>query len=314
MARYVARQFISSMPVLLVVIVTVFLLIHLTPGDPAAVMLGSMATPDQVAVLRHDLGFDQPLIVQFLRWVGELLHGNLGRSIYFHESVVHTLYEHAGPTMSLTLLALSIALILAIPSGICAAWFRGSLLDPAFMSASLLGTSIPNFWLALVLILLFAVKLGWLPVAGYSPLADGAGPWFSHILLPAFVLAVQQAGIIARMLRDGMIEVLHQPFIVTARSKGLAQRVVLGRHALPNAAIPTATVIGTSLTALLGGAVVTETVFNIPGIGQLVVDSIARRDYPIVQGVVLFVAVVYVFVNIGVDVVYAAIDPRIRYA
>jgi peptide/nickel transport system permease protein len=313
MAAYIARRLLSLIPVLFVVGAVVFALIHLTPGDPAAVIAGPGATPDQILTLRRELGLDAPLAVQFARWFAGALTGNFGNSLYFNEPVVTTLLTHAAPTVSLTGLAFAFALVIAVPTGVFAAVQRDSVLDRAFVSVSLLGISIPNFWLALILIMVFAVRVQWFPVAGYVPPDQGWWPWLRALILPAFVLAAQQAGIIARILRDGMLDVLAAPYIQTARGKGLTERRVILRHALPNALIPTATVIGTSLAALLGGAVVTETVFTIPGIGELVVDSIGRRDYPVVQGVVLLVAIVYVVVNLIVDVSYTVLDPRIRY-
>ncbi|WP_103104915.1 ABC transporter permease [Brevibacillus reuszeri] len=313
MLQYVMRRLISLIPVLLVVGIVVFAVIHLTPGDPAAVILGETATPEQVEQLRETLGLNEPLPVQFFSWFGQSLTGNLGQSVFSGEPVLLLIGERLGPTVSLTLLASCLSLIIAIPSALLAVWKRNSSLDPAFMSVTMLGVSVPNFWLALLLILGFAVTLRWLPVAGYVPISEGFWPWLSHLLLPAVVLSVQQAGLIARMLRDGMLEVMHQDYIRTARAKGLKERLVLMRHALSNAMIPTTTVIGASVAGLLGGAVVTETIFAIPGLGQLIVDSISRRDYPVLQGSILFVAGVYVFVNLLVDLVYAALDPRIRY-
>jgi peptide/nickel transport system permease protein len=311
---YLARRILALVPVLLVVGIVVFLLIHLTPGDPAAVILGDSATPARIASLRHELGLDRPLLEQFLSWLGAAVRGDLGNSIFFHQSVVSTIEEHVGPTASLALLAFVMGLLIAIPSALLAVWKRNSFLDPLFMSGSLIGVSLPNFWLSLMLISLFAVNLGWVPVSGYVPLAKGVGPWFSHLILPAFVLAIQQAGLIARMLRDGMLEILHQDYIRTARAKGAPERLVLMKHAFRNALIPTVTVVGSSLAALLGGAVVTEVVFAIPGVGNLIVQSISRRDFPVITGAVMFIALVYVVVNLLVDVVYSALDPRVQYS
>jgi peptide/nickel transport system permease protein len=311
---YLARRILALVPVLLVVGIVVFLLIHLTPGDPAAVILGDSATPARIASLRHELGLDKPLLEQFLTWGWAALRGDLGNSIFFHQSVVTTIGDHVGPTASLALLAFVMGLLIAIPSALLAVWKRSTFLDPLFMSASLIGVSLPNFWLSLMLISLFAVNLGWLPVSGYVPLANGVGPWLSHLILPAFVLAIQQAGLIARMLRDGMLEILHQDYIRTARAKGAPENLVLMKHAFRNALIPTVTVVGSSLAALLGGAVVTEVVFAIPGVGNLIVQSISHRDFPVVTGAVMFIALVYVVVNLLVDVVYSALDPRVQYS
>lgn len=313
MTGFIIRRVILLIPVLVVVGVVIFLLIHLTPGDPAAVILGDTATPDQVKQLRQELGLERPLIVQLFAWFGQALTGDLGVSIYSGEPVLQMILNRMGPTISLTVLATIMGISIALPIAVLAVWNRGSFLDPAFMSVALLGLSIPNFWLALVLILLLGVYLQVLPTAGYVPLSQGLWPWLSHLLLPAFVLAVQQSALIARMLRDGMLEVINQDFIRTAWSKGLTERVVLMRHAFSNAMIPTTTVIGLSLAQLLGGAVVTEQIFVIPGLGNLLIDSIAQRDFPTVQGIILFVALVYVVVNLVTDLAYAVLDPRIRY-
>lgn len=313
MLQYIGRRLLALIPVLIVVGVIVFTIIHLTPGDPASVILGESATQEEVDQLRQALGLDQPLMSQFITWIGQVATGNLGTSVFSGEPVAQTIIDRLGPTVSLAIVACIVSLCIAIPTAILAVWKRDSVLDPAFMSITLLGVSIPNFWLALLLILLFAVVLRWLPVAGYVPISEGVWPWLSHLILPAVVLSVQQAGIISRMLRDGMLDIMHQDFIRTARAKGLKERVVLIKHTLSNAMIPTTTVIGASIAGLLGGAVVTETIFAIPGIGGLIVESIARRDYPVLQGTVLFVATVYVIVNLVVDLAYAVLDPRIRY-
>ena len=313
MRRYALRRLASLVPVLAVVGVVVFSLVHLTPGDPARVMLGQSASPEQIAQLQSDLGLDKPLPVQFLAWVGDVLTGDLGTSVYSSSPVLDIIMDRLGPTVSLTLLSMLIALLIAIPSAVLAVWKRGSLLDPAFMSVSLVGISIPNFWLGIVLILIFPVTLGWLPVSGYAPVSAGLWPWLNHLLLPAVALSAQVSGLIARMLRDGMLEVVHQNYVRTAHAKGLTERLVLTKHVFFNAMIPTTTVIGVCFASLLGGAVVIETIFAIPGVGGLVVESISRRDYPVLQGTVLFIAVVYVVVNLLVDLFYAVLDPRIRY-
>lgn len=313
MGRYVARRVMSLIPVLTVVGVVVFSLVHLTPGDPARVMLGQSASPERIAQLRQELGLDDPLPLQFLFWARDVVSGDLGVSIYSGTPVAEIIATRIGPTASLTLLSMLFGLLIAIPSAMLAVWKRDSLWDPAFMSVSLVGISIPNFWLGIVLILIFPVTLGWLPVSGYVPLSAGLWPWLSHLLLPAIALSAQVAGLIARMLRDGMLEVINRSFIRTARAKGVTERIVLARHAFFNAMIPTTTVIGISFAGLLGGAVVIESIFAIPGVGSLVVESIARRDYPVLQGTVLFVAVMYVVVNLLVDLLYAVLDPRIRY-
>ncbi len=313
MSRYVAGRLAALLPVLLVVGATAFLLLHMIPGDPASVMLGPDASAAQVAHLRWALGLDRPLYVQLALWFGRLLRGDLGDSIFLRQTVAQSIWQHLGPTVGLTALAELLAIGVAIPSGVLAAWKRNSRFDQAFMSAVLLGVSVPSFWMGLNLILVFAVAARWFPVAGYESPLRGVGPWLQHLVLPAVALAFTQAGLIARMARDATIEVLDEDFIRTARSKGVAEGWVLIKHALRNSLIPTVTVIGTSLANLLSGAVVVESVFVMPGIGNLVIQSISRRDYPVIEGVVLFVAVVYVLVNLLVDLLYAVIDPRIRY-
>lgn len=313
MARYIAGRLAAVVPVLAVVGVTVFLLIHLIPGDPASIMLGPDASVSQVNQLRHELGLDRPLWVQFGLWLERLLRGDLGESIFLNQQVTRAIWEHLGPTVSLTALAEVLALLVAIPSGVLAAWKRESRFDQAFMMIAVLGVSIPSFWTGLNLIALFAVAIRLFPVAGYVSPSHSLGSWVGSLLLPAVALAFTQAGLIARIARDSTIDVLDEEYIRTARSKGLGELRVLARHAFRNAFIPTLTVIGTGLATLLGGAVVVETVFVLPGIGNLVVQSISRRDYPVIEGIVLFVATGYVVINLLVDLLYAAIDPRIRY-
>jgi peptide/nickel transport system permease protein len=312
-ARYAAGRLVALVPVLAVVGVTVFLLIHLIPGDPASVILGPEASQAQIAQLRTALGLDRPLYVQLGLWVGHVLRGDLGRSVFLQQSVTRAIWTHLGPTLSLTALAEAMALAVAIPSGIVAAWKRHTRFDQGFMMLVLLGVSMPSFWTGLNLIALFAVALRLFPVAGYVSPAHGVGPWLASLMLPAVALAFTQAGLVARMARDATIDVLDEDYIRTARSKGVREPRILARHAFRNALIPTLTVVGTSLANLLSGAVVVETVFVLPGIGALVVQSIGRRDYPVIEGVVLFVALVYVVVNLAVDLLYAALDPRITY-
>lgn len=313
MARYAAGRVLALVPVLAVVGVTVFLLIHLIPGDPASVILGPEASQAQIAQLRTALGLDRPVYVQLALWFERVLRGDLGESIFLRQPVARAIWNHLGPTVSLTVLAELLALAIAIPSGVLAAWKRHTRFDQGFMMFVLLGVSIPSFWTGLNLIALFAVAVRVFPVAGYVPPAQGFGLWLGSLVLPAAALAFTQAGLVARMARDATIDVLDEDYIRTARSKGVREPRVLTRHAFRNALIPTMTVVGTSLANLLGGAVVVETVFVLPGLGNLIVQSISRRDYPVIEGVVLFVALVYVVVNLGVDLLYAALDPRITY-
>lgn len=313
MLQYIIRRLVSLIPVLLIVGIIVFMVVHLTPGNPAIVMLGQEATKTQIEQLEENLGLNEPLPMQFVHWIGHAAEGDLGQSIYSDEPVTRVIFSHLGPTVSLTILSMIMTLLISLPSAILAVWKRKGILDPIFMSVSLLGVSIPEFWFALLLILGFAVLLPLFPVAGYVSISQGIWPWLHHLLLPAFVLSAVEVGLIARMLRDGMLEGIHQDYTRTARAKGLKERRVLTKHVFFNAMIPTTTVIGTAVASLLGGAVIAETIFTIPGIGQLLIDSIHRRDYPVIQGIVLFIAVIYVFVNLLVDLVYAVLDPRIRY-
>ncbi|RXT07170.1 nickel ABC transporter permease [Ammoniphilus sp. CFH 90114] len=310
---YVLKRVSSLLPVLLVVAVVVFVIIHLTPGDPASVILGSQATEEELAKLREQLGLNLPIYLQFLQWFGGVLIGDLGYSIIMRMPVSEAIWEHLGPTVSLTLLAEGIAILVAIPLGIAAARNRGSWMDQMLMMTALVGISLPSFWIGLTLILIFAVQLGWLPSSGYQPLSNGLVNHFKYLILPAITLGIMQAALIARITRSSMLEVMNENYIRTAEAKGLKQRKVIYKHALRNAFVPILTIIGLSFATLIGGAVVTETVFNIPGIGKLVVNSVVKRDYPVIQGAVLMIAGAYVFINLIVDILYAYIDPRIRF-
>lgn len=313
MGRYLVKRIASLVPVLLVVAVVDFILIHLTPGDPAAVILGSQATEEELAKLREQLGLNLPIYIRFGQWIAGVLQGDLGWSIFMNMPVTQAIREHLGPTVSLTLLAEAIAILFAIPLGVMAANRRGTWMDQSFMMVALLGISLPSFWIGLNLILLFAVQLNWLPAAGYQPLSSGIVNHLKYLLLPAISLGIMQEALIARMTRSSMLEVLSQNYIRTAEAKGLKLRMVTYKHALRNAFIPILTVIGLSFATLIGGAVVTETVFNIPGIGKLIVNSVLRRDYEVIQGTVLMIAAAYVLINLLVDLLYAYIDPRVRY-
>lgn len=313
MGRFILRRLGSLVPVLLIVGVVSFTIIHLIPGNPADVILGNDATAEQVRQLSHQLGLDRPLLGQFFAWITSALGGNLGNSIFYDEPVLHVIATHFLPTLYESVLSTLLSLAIAWPTGLIAAWRRNSWLDRMFMSVSLLGVSIPSFWLGLMMILLFAVTLGWLPVTGYLSPSQGLAPFFSHIALPVIVLSAGQAAIIARMLRDGVIENLSRPYVRTARAKGASETEVLIRHAMPNSLIPTLTVVGTSFATLLSGVVVVEVIFGIPGLGNLIIQAIENRDYPLVEGIALAFALFYVVVNLIVDVSYALVDPRIRY-
>jgi peptide/nickel transport system permease protein len=310
---YLLRRLAAILPVLAVVVTMVFLLIHLIPGDPVSVMLGPDATPSQIEATRKGLGLDRPIHEQLLGFYLRILRGDLGQSYFLDRPVSQALWERAEPTMVLMLSALLVAVAIGVPSGTIAAAYRGSAWDRGLMLVSLLGVCIPGFWLSLNFIYFFAVRLGWLPAAGYvSVFIDPVGA-MRYMVLPAFSLGFNQSALIARISRSCMLEVLQQDYIRTARAKGLSHRVVTWVHAFRNALVPVVTVIGITTAVLIGGAVVTEIVFNIPGLGRLIISAILRRDYPVVQGVVLVTATAYVLINLGVDLLYALIDPRIRY-
>lgn len=312
MKSYILQRLLSLIPVLLVVAVVVFFIVHLAPGDPAAVMLGPEASPQDVEQLREDLGLNKPIYEQFTTWFLGLFSGNLGMSLYMKKPVLEAFMDHLGPTLSLSVLAQGISILIALPFGIIAANKRGTGTDRTFMILALLGISLPSFLLGLLLILLFGVKLQWLPVAGYQPLSEGLWNHLKFLILPAISLGAIQAALIARMTRSSMLDILSMNFIKTAHAKGVKERVVIYKHALRNAFIPILTVIGQTFGTLVAGAVVTETVFNLPGIGQLIVHSIVRRDYAVIQGTVLLIAVSYVLINLIVDLLYGIVDPRVR--
>jgi peptide/nickel transport system permease protein len=296
-----------------VVAFVVFLLLYLTPGDPAAILAGDAATNDDIRRIREQLGLDQPFLVRFGSWAWALLHGDLGVSIFTNLPVTQLIGQRIEPTLSLTLCTLVIAVLVAVPLGVVAAARAGSWIDRAVMALSVAGFSVPVFVLAYVLILVFSIELDWLPVQGYAPIREGVLEWARHLVLPSAALGTVYIALIARMTRAAMLDVLAQDYVRTAQAKGLAPGAVLIRHALKNAAVPIATVIGIGIALLIGGAIVTETVFALPGIGRLTVDAILRRDYPIIQGVVLIFSAAYVLINLAVDMSYMFFDPRIRY-
>jgi len=315
MLAFVVRRLAALVPVLFVVAVFVFSLIHITPGDPAAYMLGPSASSAEVEHLRGVLGLNLPLYQQFVIWLGHALRGDLGQSIFMGIPVSVSIAQRLEPTFLLTLLAVIFMVAIGIPAGTLAATRRNTLADQAVMALAVLGLSVPSFWLGLNLILLVGVKLRWLPVAGYVPLAQG-GVWASvrTLLMPAVSLGFINAALIARITRSSMLDVLGLDFVRTARAKGLPRAAVIWRHALANAILPVLTAVGNTFTVLLGGLVVTEQVFAIPGVGQLVINAVLRRDYPVIQGAVLYVVTLYIVINIGLDVLYAAADPRIKYS
>lgn len=313
MKEYLLRRILALAPVMFVVATLVFVLMHLTPGDPVSAMLGMDASPTDVARMRSRLDLDQPLYVQYALWMGKVVRGNLGESIFLQVPVMAAVLERLEPTLLLTLLAIAFAVGVGIPAGVISATRFGSLADQGIMVVALLGVSMPDFWLGLNLIFLIAVKFGWLPVAGYVALSTD---WFAtlrYLIMPAFCLGFIQSALIARMTRAVMLDTLAQDYIRTGHAKGLSRQCVVYKHALKNAMIPTLTVIGITFAILMGGAIVIETVFNIPGVGRLLVQSVVRRDYPVIQGVVLLIAGAYVLINLMVDVAYAYLDPRIKY-
>ena len=296
-----------------VVAFVVFLLLYLTPGDPAAILAGDAATSEDIAKIREKLGLDDPFLERFGQWLGRLVRGDLGVSIFTNLPVTHLIGQRIEPTLSLTLCTLVISVLVAVPLGVVAAARAGSWLDRAVMAFSVAGFSVPVFVIAYILIMVFSIELEWLPVQGYRPIKEGLWEWARHLILPSIALGTVYIALIARMTRAAMLDVLAQDYVRTAQAKGLAPPAVLIRHALKNAAVPIATVVGIGIALLIGGAIVTETVFALPGIGRLTVDAILRRDYPIIQGVVLIFSAAYVLINLAVDLSYMFFDPRIRY-
>ena len=313
MIRYVIRRLLSTVVVMAVVAFVVFSLLYLTPGDPAAVIAGDIATDEDIRRIRASLGLDEPFLLRFGHWVWGLLHGDLGTSIFTNLPVAHLIGQRVGPTLSLTLCTLVVAIVVAVPLGVVAAARAGRWIDRAVMAFSVLGFSVPVFVIAYGLILTLSVQFDLLPVQGYRNLSDGVWEWLRHLILPSIALGTVYVALIARMTRASMLDVLAQDYIRTAEAKGLAPDQVLIGHALKNAAIPVVTTIGVGVALLISGAIVTETVFALPGIGRLTVDAILRRDYPVIQGVILVFSAVYVLVNFAVDLSYVLFDPRVRY-
>ncbi|MEC0309293.1 ABC transporter permease [Paenibacillus lautus] len=312
MLAYITKRLLSLIPVLAVVTIAIFLIIHITPGDPAAAILGMEASEEEIQQLNQDMGLDRPILEQYTSWVTNVFKGDLGDSIFMNQPVSEAIAEHVTPTLSLAILAQVIAIILAIPFGIIAAYKRGSIADYTLMGISLLGMALPSFLLGLFLMLFVGVKLQWLPVAGYEPLSSGLWEHMKYLILPGISLGTIQAALITRMTRSSMLEVLNLNFIKTARSKGLHEMKVLFKHAFRSAFLPILTVIGQTFGTLVTGAVVVEAIFNIPGLGQLILNSIARRDFAVIQGVVLVVTLMYVTINLIIDLLYGAVDPRVR--
>ena len=313
MTRYVATRIAGMVVVMLIVAVLVFSITRFAPGDPAAVMLGEQATAADIAQLRASYGLDKPVPVQFLYWLSELARGNLGQSIFLQRPVTQALAERAEPTFFLTLFSIVVAMLIGVPCGVAAAVWRGKLVDQAFSGFAMLGASIPSFWLGLILMQIFAVRLGWFPVAGYGDPGVPITDRLHHLILPAIVLGIVNSALILRFTRASMLDVLGEDHIRTARAKGVSESRVVLHHALRNALIPVITVVGLTFALLIGGAIVTETVFGLPGIGNLVVSAVLRRDYPVIQGALLVIAGLYVLINLLIDLLYLAIDPRVKY-
>jgi peptide/nickel transport system permease protein len=310
---YIVRRLLATIPVMGVVALFVFALLHLTPGDPAVLIAGELATDADIAAIRAKLGLDQPFHVQLATWIWSLLRGDLGISIFTNMPVTRLIEQRLEPTLMLSLTTLIVSIVIALPLGIVSAWKAGTWIDTAVMSFAVFGFSVPVFVLGFVLILVFSLQLDWFPVQGYTSISEGFGPFIRNITLPSVALGMIYAALIARITRASMLEVLSQDYIRTADAKGLATFDVLIRHGLKNAAVPIVTVIGIGIALLISGVVVTETVFAIPGLGRLTVDAIVKRDYPIVQGMVLLFSGIYVLINLLVDLSYTLLDPRIRY-
>jgi peptide/nickel transport system permease protein len=313
MLSYILRRLLATIPVMLVVAVLVFLMLRLTPSDPAAIIAGDNANAEQVAAIRQKLGLDQPMLTQFFIWMGKLLQGDLGESFFFKKTVAALIADRIEPTLALSLFTITLAVLIAVPLGVIAAYNQGTLIDRIVMGFSVLGFSVPVFVIGYGLIYLFAIHLNWFPVQGYQRLAEGVGGFLHRLFLPALTLSVIYIALIARMTRTSVLEVLSEDYIRTARAKGQIERIVLFRHALRNAAVPIVTVIGLGIALLIGGVVVTESVYTIPGLGRLTVDAVLARDYPTIQAVILLFSFVYVLINLAVDLLYTLLDPRIRY-
>ena len=313
MFAFLVKRIAATVPVLFIVAVLVFLLLRLTPGDPATIIAGDAASPENVAKIRENLGLSKPLIAQFGIWFGNVLAGDLGESYFFKVKVSTLIMQRIEPTLALSFCTILIAVLVAVPLGVLAAWKQGGWLDRMLMGFSVMGFSIPVFVLAYILIWVVSLKLGWLPVQGYERLSGGFLPFIRHLILPSVTLSVIYIALIARVTRASVQDVLSEDYIRTARAKGLPENRVLIGHALANAAVPIITVIGIGIALLIGGVVVTESVYGIPGLGRLTVDAVLARDFPTIQGVILFFSFVYVLINLLVDLSYLVFDPRIRY-
>jgi peptide/nickel transport system permease protein len=310
---YILQRLLTLLPTLFVPLLLVFILLHLAPGDPASVMLGANATPEQVQALRQEMGLDQPLIVQLVKWLKTLATLDLGESIFLRKPVIDVILERVQPTALLTGYAMVIAVAVGMTAGIVAAVNRNRPLDQAAMGIAMIGVSMPEFWFGLMLILVFAAQLRWFPVAGYIPPSVSLAGCLYTLTLPALSVGLIQAAFIARITRSSMLDVVHEDYVRTAQAKGLPRRTIILKHALRNALVPILTVIGITFAVLMGGAIAVESVFNLPGIGRLLISAVARRDYPLIQGIVLFTSIAFIVINLLVDILYSLVDPRVRY-
>lgn len=313
MLGYVVQRVLATIPVMGVVALIVFFLLRLSTGDPAIIMAGDAASEAQLEQMRHQMGLDRPIVVQFFIWAGQLLTGDLGISLHSKIPVSEMIASRVGPSLALSLSTIAFSIAVAVPLGVLAAWSHGTLLDRAVMAFSVLGFSTPIFVTGYVLIFFFSVRLGWFPVHGYTPLAEGVGPFLRGLALPTIALSTIYIALIARITRSSILEVLGEDYIRTARAKGASEAIVFLRHALRNAAVPIVTIVGIGAAFLISGVVVTESVFNIPGLGRMVVESVLARDYPLIQSLILLFSLVYVLINLIVDLLYTVFDPRIRY-
>lgn len=313
MLAYIARRLIATLPVMGVVALVVFAILRLTPGDPAAIIAGDSATTEQLEQIRAHMGLDKPIYFQFAVWIVQIMHGDLGVSLISGVPVSGMILDRMGPTLALSTAIIIFSVIVAIPLGVIAAWRQGMTLDRSVSALSVLGFSVPVFVNGYLLILLFSITLGWLPVQGYKPLADGFWPFLERLILPTLALSTAYIALITRITRTSILEVMGEDYIRTARAKGMRESTVLIRHALRNAAVPIVTIIGVGIAHLISGVVVTESVFNLPGLGRLVVEAVLARDYPVIQGLILLFSLIYILINLLVDVLYTVFDPRIRY-
>lgn len=314
MLGYILQRILAAIPVMGFVALFVFLLLRLTPGDPAAIIAGDTATPAQLEAIRDSLGLNDPFFVQFFNWIGQLLQGDFGTSILSGQPVIDLIAARMEPTISLALTTIILSVIIAVPLGVIAAWKHGTMIDRFVMLLSVLGFSVPVFVIGYLMISLFSMQLGWFPVQGFRAIGDGVGQFLHRIALPTFTLTLLYIALIARITRTSMLEILGDDYIRTARAKGLPESRVLMRHALRNCSVPIITVIGIGFALIISGVVVTESVFNLPGLGRLTVDAVLARDYPVIQAVILLASLIYVVINLMIDIAYVLLDPRIRYA